>query len=330
MTGASAQTQVVNVYTWGGQIPKYLLKQFEQETGIRVNFSTYDSNEILYAKLKSSQIGIYDVIGPSSYFVSRMKQKKMLTQLDKSRLPNIKNLASYFTNAPYDPGNAFSIPLVWGTTGIFINANYIKEPISRWKQLWDKRYYHKLLLIDDLREVFSMSLLSLNFSANSNNLDNIHSAYQHLTRLLPNIKVFSSDNIQSILIDEDAHIGMVWNNDFRKAREENPHLRFIYPEEGFVVWVDCLSIPANAPHQNNAYRFLNFLLRAESSKAIALNEGYAITNQAGKRLLPPDITNDKAVYPDPETLKRGQFQTNIQERALQAYTQYWQLLKVSP
>lgn len=328
LTSYSSSNQL-NLYVWGNEIPDNVIKAFEHETKIKVNYSSYDSNETLYGKLKVSGQGLYDVISPSSYFIKKMIKNNMLSKMDKSQLPNIRNLDPFFLKNNYDSNNQYSIPLLWGTTGIFINNKKITTAITSWSQLWNKQYYHQLLLIDDLREVFSMSLLSLRQSVNSQKKSTIQQAYSHLLELLPNIKLFASDNIKSIIIDEDAVIGMVYNNDFKKAHDENPNLQFIYPKEGFVIWVDCLMIPTNAPHKDNAYLFINFLLKAESSKQLALHEGSAITNLAGKKLLPKIITNNKVTYPNKETLARGQYQQNLSAQALELYGHYWQLLKTS-
>ncbi len=321
--------KVVNVYAWGGEIPRTVIQQFEKETGIRVNFSTYDSNETLYAKLKASRSSIYDVILPSAYFVERMKKQGMLTKLEHQQLPRLSNLSNRFQNNDYDKGNQYSVPLIWGATGIFYNHQHVKKPPMNWQQLWDPRWKNRLMLLDDSREVFAVALLSLGYKPNDDNPDHIKEAYQHLLKLIPNIKLFASDNIQSIMIDEDATTGMAWNGDAYKAHQENPQIEFIYPENGFVIWVDCLAIPKNPPHPEAAYQFINYMLKASSSVQIALKEGHAITNQAGINLLPEELKNNKTVYPPEHILQAGYFQRDVGEASLNLYNQYWQQLKLA-
>ena len=320
--------KVVNVYIWGGIIPASVIHQFEQESGIIVNVSTYDSNETMYAKLKSSKRSIYDVILPSSYFVERMRKQSMLSELNPEKLTNLVNLDALFRENDYDPGNHFSVPIIWGTTGMFYNAKHIKNPPTFWGDLWSNRWSGQLMLLDDAREVFSAALLRLGYSPNDTNPKHLLAAYQTLRALIPNIKLFASDSIQATIIDEDALAGLAWNGDAFKAQMENSNIHFVYPKNGFVIWVDCLAIPRNPPHPDEAYLFINYLLKANIAAEIALKEGHAITNTAGKQLLPPEIRDNPVVYPDTETLKRGVFQRDVGEETIVLYNQYWEALKL--
>lgn len=331
MNVSFAAKAMVNVYAWGGEIPRIVLDQFEKETGITVNFSTYDNNETMYAKLKATDNGLYDVILPSSYFVERMKAQSLLVNLDSILLPNKKNLDSFFVENTYDSGNQYSIPLIWGVTGLFYNRDQVNGrsvPVA-WEDLWQKRWRSSLMLLDDAREVFSVALMSLGFNPNDDNPQHIEQAYQHLLALIPNIKLFASESIQALMIDEDVLSGMAWNGDVFKARSENKRLDFIYPKEGFVIWVDCLAIPKNPPHLKEAYQFINFMLKPEVGKMIALTQGHAIANAESKALLPLSVQQDPMIYPSMHILQRGYFQKSIPEDKLKLYTRYWQQLKLA-
>jgi spermidine/putrescine transport system substrate-binding protein len=323
-----AADNIVNVYTWSGVIPDFAIQQFEKETGIKVNFSTYDSNEVMYAKLKADKSSAYDVVEPSSYYIDRMRRQDMLEKFDKSKLPYFKNLNPSFLNQSYDPQSDYSLPFIWGITGIFVNKDYREvSSIKRWSDLWDKKYADQIMLLDDSREVFSMALRVLGYSVNDDNPEHIHQAYLKLKELLPNVKIFNSSPL-SILIDEDATVGMVWNGDLFKAKQENPQLEFIYPKDGFVIWVDNFAIPKNAPHRENAYKFLNFMLRADVAKAVVLDNNFPSANLAAQKLLPAEIRDNPIVYPSREVLKRGEFQTDIGDDALALYEKYWEKLKM--
>ncbi|NCT56784.1 MAG: spermidine/putrescine ABC transporter substrate-binding protein [Legionella sp.] len=321
--------KTLNLYIWGGEIPKALIQTFEHETGIKVNLSTYDSNETLYAKLKATPHPMYDIVLPSAYFVERLKKQKLLNPLDHNRLPNLKNLDPAFTNNHYDPHNQYSVPLIWGITGIFYNQAWIKHIPTHWGDLWDTSWQGQLMLLDDPREAFGMALLKLGYHPNDSDPKHIEEAFQSLKTLAPNIKIFASEGIQSILIDGDAMVGVTWNADALKAYRENKNIRFTYPAEGFVMWIDCLAILKNAPHPDEAYAFINFMLKASSAASLALAEGHAITNQAGKQQLPENIQNNPMTYPAPEILKRGIIQRDLDEKTLEIYNTYWQKLKFS-
>ncbi len=325
-----AADKVLNIYAWSGEIPDSIVRRFEKETGIKVNLSTYANNEVMYAKLRATQHPGYDIVEPSSYYVDRMRRQNMLDKLDKNKLPNFKNLNPAFLHADYDPLSEYSVPHVVGVTGIFVNQNYYPDHhITRWSDLWDKHFYDQLMLLDDTREVFSMALLALHYSANDRDPEHIKAAFLKLKALMKNVKLFSSDTVTAIIIDEDANIGMAWNGDVYKASQENKAVHFIFPADGFVIWIDNFTIPKNAPHKDNAYRFINFLLRADIGRDIALATHFSTANLAAQKLLPPQIRDNPMIYPSEDILRHGQFQTDVGDEALALYEKYWEELKLS-
>lgn len=326
---ASAQEKILNVYAWAGEIPDTVVKQFEQETGIKVNLSTYENNEIMYAKLRALKHAGYDVINPSSYYIDRMRRQQMIQPLDKSKLSNIKNLNPALLKAAYDPGANYSLPHVMGVTGIFVNDKYFDpKSVQRWSDFWDKRFVDQLMLLDDTREVFSIALMDLGYSVNDRDPAHIREAYLLLKKLMQNVKVFSSETVTSILIDEDATVGMAWNGDVFKATKENSHVKFVFPKDGYVVWVDNLAIPTNAPHLENAYLFLNFMMRPEIAKEVALATNFSTPNLAAQRLLPENIRNNPIIYPSKSVIANGQFQTDVGDDTLTLLEKYWEQLKM--
>lgn len=320
---------VVNVYGWGGEIPDSVMASFEKETGIKVNFSSYDNNETLFAKLQMSHGVGYDVVMPSSYYVARMSKAAMLHKLDLSKLPNMKHLDPYFLNRDFDPKNQYSLPFTWGITGILINNKMIsRKDVQGWNDLWKPQFANQLLLLDDTREIFSMVLLSMGYNLNDQDPQHIQQAYEKLLRLLPNIKLYAVDSTPTIYADEDADVGMIWNGDAYQAYQDNQNLSFIYPNDGFVVWVDNFSIVANAPNLENAYQFINYMLRPEMAKIATLSYGHATTNLSARKLLPLSIQNNSTLYPSAEVLSHGHFQNDVSNEALNLYEKYWELLKL--
>lgn len=324
-----ADDKTVNVYAWASEIPSSVIAQFEKETGIHVNITTYDNNEIMYAKMRSTKNPGYDVVMPSSYFVDRMYKQNMLVKLDKTQLPNIKNIDPTFANPTYDPHLQYSVPYLFGVTGIFINNKYqAPSDVTQWNDLWDKRFYNQLMLLDDTRENFSIALLALHFSPNDTDPQHIALAFEKLKTLMPNVKVFASDTVVSIMIDEDVTIGSAWNGDVYKAESENSHVQFVFPKEGFVIWVDNFAIPKSAPHLANAYTFINFMTRADIAKQATLFTKFGTVNAEGKKLLPNNIQQNALIYPPKNILKYGIFQTDLGENTLAIYERYWEKLKM--
>lgn len=326
---AQAADNILNVYNWSDYMPDDVIQQFEKETGIHVNYTTYDSNETMYAKLKADPDAGYDVIVPSSYFVDRMARQNMLQKFDHSQMPNMKYMNQGLMNKPFDPGNNYSLPYFWGSTAIVVNSNYYQpNTVTSWADFWNPKYKNQLLILDDTREVFSMALISLGYSANDANPDHIKQAYEKLLTLMPNIKVFNQEAAKAMFIDEDATIGMGYSGDMYEANQENPAIHYIYPKEGFVIWIDCLSIPKGAPHLANAYKFLNFLMRPDIAEKLSTETGYASPNAAAVKMMPADVRNNTIVYPSQEILKNGQFENDVGD-ASELYEKYLELLKIS-
>jgi spermidine/putrescine transport system substrate-binding protein len=323
-----AKENILNVYTWSEEIPEEIIKQFEKETGIKVNYSSFDSNEVMFAKLRTNRKG-YDVVEPSSNYIDRMKRQGLLEKLDRNQLPNFKNIDPFFTNQVYDPHSQYSIPFIWGLTGLVINQDHYKKNDTRtWSDLLNPQFTNRLMLLDEPRGVFSIAFRMLGYSINDTDPKHIKEAYLKLKELMPNIRLFNSDAVISIFIDEDATIGTAWNGDYVKAHLENPKLQFIFPEEGFEMWVDNFVIMQGSPHRANAYQFLNFLMRPDVAKAVSLTISYSTTNREARKLMPENIRNDPILYPSYEVLKHGEFQSDIGEKASNLIEKYWEFLKM--
>ncbi|MBA2654658.1 MAG: spermidine/putrescine ABC transporter substrate-binding protein [Gammaproteobacteria bacterium] len=328
VSSVASAKQILNVYNWADYMPANVIKQFESETDIQVNYTEYDSNETLYAKLKSNSRLGYDVIFPSSYYVHRMRREGMLLALDKNKLPNFKYLNKSLLNQNFDPNNTYSIPYLWGTTAIVVNSKYLSpQTVTSWKDFWNPKFKNQLLLFDDMREVFALALFRLGYSINDTNPQHIEQAYQQLKKLWENVKLFSSEAEQNIYIDEDVYIGMGLNGEIFNAMSENPSLVYIYPTDGFEIWMDNIAIPINAPHLKEALLFIDFLMRPEIAKQISTATGFSTPNQAAIALLPEKMRKSYIVNPDNKILQRGQFLLDLGE-VNAIYEQYWNMLKI--
>ncbi len=324
-----AQQKVVNVFVWSNYIPQNVIYLFEKETGIKVNLSEYEGNEDLYAKLKADPHIGYDVVVPSSYYVQRMVNEGMLRSIDHTQVPNNRYLNPALLNKAFDPHNHYSFPYLWGTTGIGVDKRYWDpKTIHRWSDLWQPRFKNQLLLYNDAREVFAMAMIVLNYSINETDPERIHQAYALLRTLMPNVRLFSTGAATSVLADDDVTIGMAESGDIIRARLANPYLVYIYPQDGFAVWEDCLAIPAYAPHYRNALTFINFLMQPKIAAMISVIQGYSSPNLAAKQFLPKAYRDNTVMYPDSATLARGHMEGDV-KAALPLYMHYWELLKLS-
>jgi spermidine/putrescine transport system substrate-binding protein len=323
----AAEPQTLVVYNWAEYLPKKVLRQFTQETGIKVRYSTYDSNEAMYAKVKTVKGEGYDVLAPSTYYVDRMRREGLVQKLDKSRLRNLGNLNPRLLNQPYDPDNQYSIPYLWGTTGIAYDADKVSPgALTGWAALWDSVYKNKLLLLNDMREVFSMGLKVLGYSINTTDENQIRAAYEKLADLMPNVRVFDAESPKTKFLSREVSAGMLWNGEAYMASRENAKIKYVYPQEGVMMWMDNLVISAGAQNVDGAYQFIDFVLRPEIAKQISEEVGYSSPNLAAIKLLPEAVRNDPTVYPSDENLKNVEFQTDV-GAALPIYDQYWQRLK---
>jgi spermidine/putrescine transport system substrate-binding protein len=325
--GASRSGQKVVIYNWTEYIPDNVLREFTKETGIQVEYATYESNEAMYSKLKLLGGKGYDIAVPSTFYVEKMRKEGLIQPIDKSLLSNYGNLDASLLNAPYDPDNTYSVPYLWGSTAIAVNgADIDASAITRWADLWKPEYAGKLMIMDDVRDNFYIGLKLAGFENNSTDEDEIRAAYEKLKTLWPSIKMINSDSPKSPFIRGEVSIGAIWNGEAYMAQEELPELTYIYPEEGYVLWVDSFVIPKGAENVENAHKFIDFMLRAESAKAAIEELGYAAPNKAAMSLLDDELRNNKTVFPDEEDVARGSYHQDLGD-AILVYEKYWQRLK---
>lgn len=318
----------VVVYNWSEYIDESVLEAFTDETGIEVEYSTFESNEVMYSKLKLQKATGYDVVVPSTYYISKMAREGLLQKLDKSKLPHFNNLDKDLLNKAYDSNNDYSLPYMWGSTGIAYSEGAVGSNIPKsWKDLWDKRWAGKLLFTDDVREVFHMALRINGHSGNSTNADEIKQAFELLKQVMPNVLVFNSEAPREPYLSGDVIIGMCWNGEVVQAREDDDSIKYVYPQEGAVFWVDSFAIPAGAANVDNAHKFIDFLLRPDIAKTNTEYTGYATPNAAAMELLDEEVRTDTTIFAPKDALAKGEFHVDVGDDVIQLYNNYWQQLK---
>ena len=325
-TANAFSEEKVIVYNWTNYLPPSVLEAFTQETGIKVEYSTYSSSEIMYTRLKLLKGRGYDVIAPSSVLVARMQKEGLLQPLDHRLLPNLKHLDPALMDQAFDPLNTYSVPYLWGSTGIVVNTDKISQPIAHWADLWQKQWRDQLLLTDDMREIFHIALKANGQSTNATDPDTIKHAYDRLSALMPNVKRIAANEPEQAFISGEINIGVLWSGDAFKAHQGNPKIQYIYPQEGASLWVDNFAIPAKSNNKLNAHRFIDYMLRPEVAALCVKELGYASANLSARALINKDLLDNPIIFPPDTVLKQAEFQKDVDE-ATQLYRLYWEKLK---
>lgn len=315
------------IYNWGDFIAPELLTEFTKETGVQVVYETFDSNEAMYTKLKQGGT-TYDIAIPSEYMISKMKSEDMLTKLDHSRIQGLENIGDSFLNLSFDRGNQYSIPYFWGTLGIVYNEDLVDKAPEHWDDLWRPEFKNSIMLIDGAREVMGLGLNSLGYSLNSKNRDQLQEAVDKLYNLTPNIKAIVADEMKGYMIQGNAAIGVSFSGEARQMLDGNDKLHYVVPSEASNLWFDNMVIPKNVKNLDAAYQFINFMLRPENALKNAEYVGYATPNLAAKAMLPKEIQEDKAFYPDEETMKNLEVYESLDQTLLGLYNDLYLQVKM--
>lgn len=322
-----ANTDKLVIYNWGDYIDPDLLTKFTKETGIKVQYETFDSNEAMYTKVKQGGT-TYDILVPSDYMINKMIQEKLLVKLDKSQLKGLDNISPQFLGKSFDPKNDYSVPYFWGTIGIVYNEKLVKKAPQHWSDLWDKSYANDILLVDGAREVMGFGLNSLGYSLNTTEMSQLNQAKEKLTQLTPNVKAIVGDELKKYMIQGDAAIGVTFSGEASEMLSNNEDLRYVVPSEGSNLWFDNLVIPKTVKHKKEAYAFINFMLRPENAAQNAEYIGYATPNSKAKELLPEEVTSDTAFYPTAETMKNLEVYDNLGQYWLGVYNDLYLQVKM--
>lgn len=299
----------INVYNWGefmsngsdGLLNVNL--EFEKATGIHVNYSTFSSNEEMYAKLKSSNV-VYDVIFPSDYMISKMISEKFLAKLNFENIPNFKNIFANFKNLEYDPQNLYSVPYLWGVVGIIYNKNLVQKPVKGFDALWDKDLAKNILMFMNSRDSFGIAQKKLGVSFNTKSKADILNAAEELRKQKKLVQAYVMDEIFDKMQSEEAAIAPYYSGDALVMMKNNPNLDFVIPLNGTNRFVDAACVPANSEKKGWAELYINFLCDPKIALNNALYSGYSTPNELAYTMLPERIKNNKVAYPEQDVLSK--------------------------
>lgn len=327
--GGKSGKNTLTIFNWGEYIDPDLLKQFEKETGIHVIYETFDSNEAMMTKIQQGGTA-YDIAVPSEYMIEKMKEENLLIPLDKSKIPNLKNIDPYFLDLPFDDDNKYSVPYFWGTVGIVYNPNLVGDlDFSSWDDLWDPSLKRKVFLVDGAREVIGMGLNSLGYSLNSLDNHELRKATDKLITLAPNVKAIIGDEITPLMINNEATVALTWSGQAADMMSENEELDFAVPEEGSNLWFDNMVIPKTSKNIEGAHKFINFMLKAESGAQNADYVGYSTPNIAAMKLMDKEVVSDERYYPSEEQRETLEVYKNLGPDYLGKYNELFLEFKMS-
>ncbi len=314
---AAGEEQVVNVYNWSDYIDPAMLEKFTAETGIKVNYDVFDSNEVLETKLLAGNTG-YDVVVPSASFMERQIKAGVFRKLDRDKLPNWSNLDPEILQrvALHDPGNEHSVNHMWGTDGIGYNEGKIKAimpnaPLDSWNMILDPKVVSKfkdcgVSVLDAPSELSAVVLAFLGKDPNSQDPADLKLVENKLMAIRPYVRMIHSSQYIDALANGEICLALGWSGDVLQARDRAEEagqgnvIKYAVPKEGTIIWFDMYAVPADAPHADNAHAFINFMMRPEVAAANSNFVNYATGNAASVALVNEDVRNDPGVYPPPE------------------------------
>ncbi len=321
----------VVVYNWGEYIDPDVLKQFEKETGIKVVYEEFETNEIMYPKVESGAAS-YDLICPSDYMIAKMLENDMLQPINFENIPNYKNIDETYIEESkgFDPENKYSIPYCWGTVGILYNKSMIEEGdvVDSWEILWDKKYKDNILMQDSVRDAFMVAEKLLGYDINTVKEDELKKCADKLIEQKPLVQAYVVDQVRDKMIGGEAALGVIYSGEAIYTQRENVDLEYVIPKEGSNVWIDSWVIPKNAKNVENAEKFLDFLCRGDIALKNFEYITYSTPNKAARDLIEDeDIRNSTIAFPTKEMLKNSDVFTNIGEAGDELYAKYWDKVK---
>lgn len=322
--GNSGSEEVVYVYNWGEYIDESVIPQFEEETGIKVVYDTFETNEAMYPIIEQGQ-AVYDVVCPSDYMIQKMIANDLLAEINFDNIPNLQYIGQAYMDASqgFDPENKYSVPYTWGTVGILYNTTMVDEPITSWSVLWDEKYSGEILMQKSVRDAFAVALAYQGHSINSTNQDEILAARDLLIEQKPLVQAYVIDQVRDKMIGNEAAIGVIYSGEYLYCKEENPDLAYVVPEEGSCLWFDSWVIPKNAENKENAEKFIDFLCRPDIALKNFEYITYATANTGAMEQIDEETLNDVGIFADQETMDRCEVFTWLGEETEAFYNECW-------
>ena len=326
------------VYNWGEYIDEDVISQFEDETGIKVIYDMFETNEEMYPVIEAGGVN-YDVVCPSDYMIQKMRENDLLAEINFDNVPNIDQIDPAYMemSKSFDPENKYSVPYCWGTVGILYNTKLLDElgvpAPTKWADLWDERLSGEILMQDSVRDAFMVALKKGGYSMNSANEDELQQAKQDLVDQKPLVQAYVIDQVRDKMIGGEAAVGVIYSGEMLYIQDEvanlglDYELEYVIPEEGTNLWLDSWVIPKNAKNKENAEKWIDFLCRPEIAKANFEYITYPTPNKGAFELLDEDLQNNKAVFPDIDSLNNSEVYEYLGDETDNIYNELWKEIK---
>ena len=326
--GDTTSNGEVNVYNWGVYIDMSVIDEFEAQTGIKVNYDVYESNEGMYGVLKNEGAS-YDVVIPSDYMVSRMIEEDMLQPLNFDNIPNFSDIDPALVDPDYDPENLYSVPYMWGILGIIYNTTMVEEAPTSWEVMFDPQYDDNILMFNNSRDAMGVALKYLGYSYNTTDKAQIQEATDLLIQQKPLVQSYVMDDIFDKMQGNVAAIGAYYYGDYLTMAEVNPDLAFCVPEEGTNLYVDAMCIPKNAENKENAEAFINFMCSTDVGLKNCEETWYSTPLLSVREALDEETANDPFAYPDETIVAKCESFKNLPEDIRAFYDSEWTRLMLA-
>lgn len=329
-TGASGENGEVIVYNWGEYLDPDVLDMFEEETGIKVIYDEFETNEIMFPKVEAGA-SEYDVICPSDYMIQKMIQNDLLAEIDFNNVPNAKtNIGAQYweQSKEFDPENKYSVPYCWGTVGILYNKTMVDEPVDSWSILWNDKYKDNILMQDSVRDAFMVSLKLNGFSMNSTAPAELETAKNSLIEQKPLVQAYVIDQVRDKMIGGEAALGVIYSGEAIFTQRENPDLEYVVPKEGSNIWIDSWVITKNSKNKANAEKFIDYMCRPDIALKNFEYITYSTPNDAARELIEDeDIKNSEIAFPDLSKYAGLETFQYLGEDADQTFNDLWKEVK---
>lgn len=310
----------LNLYTWDGMFPQEVLDGFEAETGVKINYTNFDYDEDMLAKLEETKGGDYDLVIADDYIIELVIQEGLAQKLDKNQMPNFSNVNPIYQGYFYDPSDEYTIPVGAGIPLIVYDQEATGFEITSYEDLWNEKLENNLAIVGNYRVINGITLKTMGESFNTENLDTIRKAGEKLIKLAPNIRLISDSNTQDYIISGEASAALLYTSQVTQALMARPELSVAYPKEGLGFGIMAGFIPSKAPNTAAAHAFLDYILQPENGAKCAEYLGYYCTNKAAEEFISEEM---KPMITLPDEVGKGEIIQNVSQEAEDLHSESW-------